>query len=106
MSNNTEHKIAKTLCKIVVLLALPFYIIAVCCYTFWLLTRKHDYKICYLEPATVGDLYKIKAIANAGDKEADELMRKVSTLIAAYVFVKFFGDWISGTLGVDELLDD
>ena len=104
MSNNTEHKIAKLICRIIVILGFPFYMIGVVCYAYWLLTRKMDYKIFYLEPTTVGDLYKIRELANAGDKEADDLLKKASIFIAAHVFAVFYGNWICETLGLPEIL--
>jgi hypothetical protein len=102
--SDTERKITTLICKIIVVLGFPFYMIAIVIYAFWLLLHKLDYKISYLEPATVGDLYKLQELANAGDKEAKDLMAKTSVIIAHHVFRGFYGDWISETLHMNEIL--
>lgn len=103
-NNNTSKKLAKTICKVIVTLGFPFYMICIVVYAFWLLTRKPDYKIDYLEPATVGDLFKLRELAEHGDKEADDLMAKTAYIIAGYVFARFYGAWICETLEVYKLL--
>ena len=104
MSNNTSKKLAKTICTVIITLGFPFYMICIVVYAFWLLTRKPDYKIDYLEPATVGDLFKLRELAEHGDKEADDLLAKTAYIMAAHVFACFYGDWICETLGLPEKL--